>query len=200
MECPAFQRFNVSTFHVLYATGRRTQPANFPLMKWWVPGALVMIIAGCGRAVPLVEYRDPEHGFAVLHPAGWTVSRSSDVWEAAPVAGGAGESAEFVLVATRTSDGRLDDTTIRQAVFTLLPVHGVSGFQQDGRTAGDMLWYKFEVTGASAGREWASVGAVAAGPARYHVVVCAKPLTRWRNEQKQCDEVVRSFQPGDLNR
>lgn len=106
---------------------------------------------------------------------------------------------EFVLVQTSPSNGILSDGDIRRAVFALLSVHGVSGFQQDARTSPNVLWYKFEVTGATEGIEWASVGAVASGPRRYHIAVCAKPLERWRNGQKQCDEVIRSFQPGTLN-
>src|SRR5438552_332267 len=82
----------------------------------------------------------------------------------------------------------------------LLPVQGVSGFQQDARTTTQALWYKFEVTGTSAGREWASVGVLVSGDVRYHIAVCAKPLQQWRSGQKQCDEVIRTFQPGNLNR
>jgi len=85
-------------------------------------------------------------------------------------------------------------------VFEVLPVQGVSGFQQDARTTAQALWYKFEVTGTSAGREWASVGVLVSGDVRYHIAVCAKPLQQWRSGQKQCDEVIRTFQPGNLNR
>lgn len=101
---------------------------------------------------------------------------------------------------TLPSAEKLSEPGIRRQVFTLLPVQGVSGFQRDGRTTAETLWYKFEVTGSTEGTEWASVGVVTAGPARFHVAVCAKPLTQWRDGQKQCDEVIRTFRPGALDR
>src|SRR2546425_184415 len=108
------------------------------------------------------------------------------------------EAGEFILVVTRPTDAQLDDAAIRRAVFEQLSIHGVSGFQQDARTTPRVRWYKFEVTGSSGGAEWASVGAVSAGDARYHLIVCAKPLAQWRDGQKQCDQVVKTFQPGPL--
>lgn len=171
-------------------------------MRVWVLGVAAVLATACGRpAPPLVEYRDPDGAFAVRHPAGWTSVRSGDRWRTGPPpAGGIANPAEFVLVVTRPAEGQLDDPAIRQVVFELLPIHGVSGFQQDGRTTPAVRWYKFEVTGAAGEQEWASVGAVASGAARYYVVVCAKPLAKWRDGQRQCDEVIRSFQPGDFNR
>ena len=99
---------------------------------------------------------------------------------------------------TVTSEGGATEASLRRIVFALLPIHGVSGFQQDPRTTADTLWFKFEVTGSSGGVEWASIGVAAAGAARTQVAVCAKPLPAWREGQKQCDEVIRSFQPGSL--
>jgi len=165
----------------------------------------VAVLGGCAprAAAPLIERRDDHDGFTIRHPAGWIGFRKEQegmLWLIPPGTDRVPpDVAEFILVVTRPSPGRLDDPAIRRAVFDVLPIHGVSGFQQDPRTTGRVLWYKFEVTGSSGGQEWASVGTVAAGQARYHVVVCAAPLARWRDEQTLCDQVVRTFQPGDLN-
>jgi hypothetical protein len=108
------------------------------------------------------------------------------------------QSPEFISVFTVPSAGPPSEAEIRRQVFTLLPIQGVSGFQQDPRTTADALWYRFELTGSSGSTEWALVGAAAAGRAKMQIAVCAKPLEKWRQGQKQCDEVVRSFVPGDL--
>ena len=158
-----------------------------------------LLLGACTAPAPaiLIETHD-ERGFTVRHPEKWTeVRRDEAVWFA-PDADRVPDVAEFIVVATRASSGKLDDTAIRQVVFNLLPIQGVSGFQQDARTNAQALWYKFEVTGASAGQEWASVGVLVSGEARYHVVVCAKPLRQWRDGQKECDAVIRTFQPGNL--
>ncbi|HVH31954.1 MAG TPA: hypothetical protein VNA31_09900 [bacterium] len=167
-------------------------------MKGWAAIASVLLVAACARPpAPLTEFHDPEHGFTVRYPSGWTpLYRTEAVWFVPPDR--APEAGEFILVVTRLSLGQLDDAAIRRAVFEQLSIHGVSGFQQDARTTQRVRWYKFEVTGSSGGPEWASVGAVSAGDARYHLVVCAKPLAQWRDGQKQCDEVVKTFQPGPL--
>lgn len=160
--------------------------------------ASVLIVAGCTRLpAPLTEFHDPEHGFTVRYPQGWTpVHRAEAVWFLPP--DHAPEAGEFILVVTRPANAQLDDAAIRRAVFEQLSIHGVSGFQQDARTTQRVRWYKFEVTGSSGGPEWASVGAVSAGDARYHLIVCAKPLAQWREGQKQCDVVIKTFQPGPL--
>lgn len=175
--------------------------ANSPHMRLWPAAIAVLLISACGPRppAPLVEFRDSARGFVVRHPPDWTAApRDDTVWFVPRNADRIPEIAEFIVVVSRASTKKLDDADVRRAVFDFLPIHGVSGFQQDARTTAQILWYKFEVTGASGGEEWASVGAVTAGDARYHVVVCAKPLSQWRNGQKQCDEVVRTFQPGDL--
>jgi hypothetical protein len=170
-------------------------------MRVWIVFPLVLLLAACARApAPLTEFHDSEYGFTVRYPLGWAqVRRVEAVWfvppESAPHIPDAGE---FILVVTRRATAKLDDTAIRQVVFELLSIHGVSGFQQDARTTPLVRWYKFEVTGSSGGLEWASVGAVSAGAAGYHIVVCAKPLAQWREGQKQCDEVVKTFQPGEI--
>jgi hypothetical protein len=167
-------------------------------MRGWVAIASVLLVAACARPpARLTEFHDPEHGFTVRYPLGWaSLPRAEAVWFVPPDRGP--EAGEFILVVTRPADAQLDDAAIRRAVFEQLSIHGVSGFQQDARTTPRVRWYKFEVTGSSGGPEWASVGAVSAGDARYHLVVCAKPLAQWRDGQKQCDEVVRTFQPGLL--
>lgn len=167
-------------------------------MRGWAAIASVLLVAACARPpAPLTEFHDPEHGFTVRYPLGWaSVRRADTVWFVPPNRGP--DAGEFILVVTRPAEAQLDDAAIRRAVFEQLSIHGVSGFQQDARTTPRVRWYKFEVTGSSGGPEWASVGAVSAGDARYHLVVCAKPLAQWRDGQKQCDEVVKTFQPGPL--
>jgi hypothetical protein len=165
--------------------------------------ALLALLAGaCARPAPspaLVEYRDPT-GVVVRYPAGWQARPRGDaVWLVPPDTPEAAAPAEFVVIASRPSDGPPDEALIRQQVFGLLPIHGVSGFQPDSRGGGAGVRYKFEVTGSADDRQWAAVGAVAAGAARLVIVACAKPLERWRDGQKQCDAVVGSFQPGPLD-
>ena len=171
-----------------------------------VLACIALAATACARtpAPPaLAEYRDQGYGFVIQHPSGWHRASRGDgatLWVVPPaLAEHPEEAAEFIAVFTEPLGGLPDDAEIRRVVFGLLPVHGVSGFRQDTRTTLDTLWYKFEVTGTSDGMEWASVGVVAAGSMRLHVAVCAKPLDRWRDGQKQCDEVIRSFQPGRLS-
>lgn len=164
---------------------------------------LLSLVSGCGQraSTRLEQAQDSRFGFTIKRPAGWVrVEESQTIVRFVPpsFAEQPTTAPEFVLVQTSPSEGVLNDGDIRRAVFSLLSVHGVSGFQQDPRTSPDVLWYKFEVTGATEGTEWASVGVVTSGPQRYQIAVCAKPLERWRDGQKQCDEVIRSFQPGTL--
>jgi len=165
---------------------------------------LALLVSGCRqRASTRMEAeQDARFGFTITRPSGWVrvEEGQSAVRFVPPAYSERSISApEFVLVQSSPSEGVLNDAAIRREVFSLLSVHGVSGFQQDPRTSPDVLWYKFEVTGATEGTEWASVGVVASGPQRYQIAVCAKPLERWRDGQKQCDEVIRSFQPGNLS-
>jgi hypothetical protein len=169
----------------------------------WSLFVLVIVVSACQQraSIRFEEVQDPRFGFTVKNPVGWVrVEESETLVRFVPRADAerSTSSPEFVLVQTSPAEGILTDGDMRRAVFALLSVHGVSGFQQDARTSPDILWYKFEVTGATDGIEWASVGVVASGARRYHIAVCAKPLERWRDGQKQCDEVIRSFQPGDL--
>lgn len=163
--------------------------------------AVVLAVAGCSRRPgppALVEYRDEQHGFALRLPDGWQPAEGTAEFETRFLPPGTAGDAEFITVLSLASPGGASETEIRRLVFGALPIHGVSGFQQDPRTTAEILWYKFEVTGSSGGTEWASVGVAAAGPARTQIAVCAKPLPQWREGQAQCDEVIRSFGPGDL--
>jgi len=163
---------------------------------------LILFLAACSRppAPPaLTEYRDESAGFSIRHPQGWQRAPGVADAEVRFVPPGSPEgAAEFISVFSVKSANANSEPEIRRQVFALLPIHGVSGFQQDARTTADILWFRFEVTGSTGGTEWASVGVVAAGKARMQVAVCAKPLPQWRQGQRQCDEVIRSFRPGDL--
>jgi hypothetical protein len=161
------------------------------------------LAAGCSRppaAPAFVDYRDEAAGFALRHPAAWARDPAAPPDEArfVPPQASAGAPAEFISVFTVTSEGGATEASLRRIVFALLPIHGVSGFQQDPRTTADTLWFKFEVTGSSGGVEWASIGVAVGGASRTQVAICAKPLPAWREGQKQCDEVIRGFQPGSL--
>ncbi|MDQ7844316.1 MAG: hypothetical protein QN141_04725 [Armatimonadota bacterium] len=158
----------------------------------------VGMAAGCSRPTPaFVEYQDDAAGFSLRLPAGW-VRRTAGPGEARFTPPEADTGAEFLSVFTVPSPDGRSESSIRRIVFSLLPIYGVSGFQQDPRTSDEILWFKFEVTGSSDGVEWASVGVAAAGAARTQVAVCAKPLPRWRDGQKECDNAIRSFRPGPL--
>lgn len=161
----------------------------------------LIAVAGCSRRPgppALAEYRDEQHGFALRLPEGWQRAEGTADFEARWLPPGAAAGAEFITVLSLASPDGATEMAIRRLVFGALPIHGVSGFQQDPRTTADVLWYKFEVTGSSDRTEWASVGVAAAGRARTQIAACAKPLPQWREGQRQCDEVIRSFQPGDL--
>ena len=161
------------------------------------------LVPACNRppaAPAFVDYSDEQTGFAIRHPAGWVRDAAGAPGEQrfVPPQSTAGAPAEFISVFTVTSEGGATEASLRRIVFALLPIHGVSGFQQDPRTTADTLWFKFEVTGSSGGVEWASIGVAVGGASRTQVAICAKPLPAWREGQKQCDEVIRSFQPGSL--
>lgn len=162
--------------------------------------AAAALAAACNRppaAPAFVDYRDQEAGFTLRHPGGWMRDASPGPGEVRFVPPGSGErpAAEFVSVFTIPSEGAPNESSLRRTVFNLLPIHGVSGFQQDPRTTAEVLWFKFDVTGSSGGVEWASTGVAVANAARTQVAICAKPLAAWRQGQQQCDEVIRSFQP-----
>lgn len=168
-----------------------------PLAGVIVFASLTLACARQPQTVPLVEYTDPDAGFAIRYPQGWTKTTAGSEIRFAPA--DAQTDGEFVSIFTVPASGGRSEMEIRRQVYALLPIYGVSGFQQDPRTTPDTLWMKFEVTGSTRGVEWASVGVAAAGSARLQIAVCAKPLQRYRQEQKQCDEIARSFRPGNLN-
>jgi hypothetical protein len=160
---------------------------------------IVTFAAACSRppAPALVEYRDARHGFALRRPAQWQHDPGAMAGEVRFVPPGAPRSpGEFISVFTLPAAGPPTEAALRRAVFGLLPIHGVSGFQQDPRTTPQALWHKFEVTGTTDGVEWASVGVVVGTRERTQIAICATPLTAWREGQKVCDEVIRSFRTG----
>ncbi|HXF83013.1 MAG TPA: hypothetical protein VNN19_09710 [bacterium] len=159
---------------------------------------IVTFAAACSRppAPALVEYRDEQHGFALRHPAPWRRDPAAAAGEVRFVPPGEVRSpGEFISVFTVPADGPPTEAVLRRVVFGLLPIHGVSGFQQDPRTTPRALWHKFEVAGTTSGVEWASVGVAVGTAERTQVAICAKPLAAWREGQKVCDEIIRSFRP-----
>lgn len=159
----------------------------------------LVLAAGCSRQAAgpaFVDYRDEQTGFTLRSPGGWVRDPATGPGEVRLVPPEEDRSpAEFISVFTVPAEGRPTEDALRRLVFGLLPIHGVSGFQQDPRSTAGVLWFKFEVTGSSAGIEWASTGVAAADTSRAQVAVCAKPLRAWREGQKECDEVIRSFRP-----
>ncbi|MBI3997469.1 MAG: hypothetical protein HY355_00445 [Armatimonadetes bacterium] len=168
-----------------------------------------LALSGCSRQAgpTLVPYTSPEHGFTIARPSSWPQADTDQgrrVWflpsPMSPNEYPENTATEFLVVMTRTEGGPLPENEVRRLAMTLLPMHGVSGFQRMGSSTDQVAWYRFELTGSTRGREWASVGLLVTGPQRLHYVVCAAPLSEWRTRQKLCDEMLRSFTPGDLTR
>lgn len=192
---------SMTSTRFLRARGQEIGLANSPHVRLSLTVVALLLLGACGRLAPhpLVELHDDRFGFTVRYPRGWTQVRRQDaVWFVPPGAAQVPDVGEFITVVTGSPGTQLDESAIRRTVFELLPIQGVSGFQQDSRTASQTVWYKFEVTGTSGGQEWASVGVLVTGAVRYRLVACAKPLQVWRDGQRQCDEVVKTFQPGNL--
>jgi len=171
--------------------------------------ALALLASSCQRTAPasLETYTDATHGFSVQRPLSWHRVESDDgrrVWflPAALPAGETPESraTEFIVIMTRAEAGPLPEPEVRRLAMSLLPMHGVSGFQRTPAGTETMIWYRFELTGSTAGEEWASLGTLVTGPRRLHYLVCAGPLQTWRDRQKLCDQVLKSFSPGDLQK
>jgi len=164
----------------------------------------LLALAGCARPQTFATFTSDAQGFAITYPSGWQIEqteRDERVWFLPPGAP-QGEtphltSSEFLLVFTVTQPGLLGDDEARRTGLRLLPIHGVSGFRRF-RDEGGVRWHRFEVTGTSGGSEWASVGLLVTGPSAFRYVVCAKSLERWRDGQKQCDEILTTFSPGRL--
>lgn len=173
-----------------------------------LPGTLVILLgvvalaAACARPPAFATFTSEKQKFSIAYPRGWeivTVADDARVWFLPSSAGGTPQSAaEFLLVLTDAQPGPLSDDEARQLGLNLLPIHGVSGFRRFKEEQG-AVWHRFEVTGTSRGREWASVGLLVTGKKAFHYVVCAKPLDRWRDGQKQCDEILKTFRPGPLS-
>ena len=166
-------------------------------------------LAGCGRPQPptLAIYTNDRHGFSLDAPSAWQRTESDEgrrTWflprgipeGQAPE----GQATEFVVVMALERPGPLPEPDVRRLAMTLLPMHGVSGFQRTAQTTDAMAWYRFELTGSTAGTEWASMGFLVSGPAQVRYLVCAAPLPKWRDQQKLCEEILLSFKPGDLSR
>jgi hypothetical protein len=171
--------------------------------------SLLIVFAGCTRAQPhrLEPYTSATHGFTMSRPSGWQQTNTDEgrrLWFlAGPLAPGqTPETAatEFIVVMTQETAGPVPEPEVRRLAMSLLPMHGVSGFQRTPAGTDQTVWYRFELTGSTRGTEWASLGLLITGPARLHYVVCAGPLPTWRDRQKTCDEVLRTFTPGDLTR
>jgi hypothetical protein len=187
----------------------RVRASRFPAAGLLALLAAATLAAGCGGggAPRLGSYVSPRFGYTLPHPAAWYRVEADDgrhVWflpQPLPEDQRPEQAAvDFLVVMTRDDPGPLPEPEVRRLAMSLLPMHGVSGFQRTPRGNDEVAWYRFELTGATAGREWASVGLLVTGPRRLHYVVCAGALERWRTEQKLCDEVLRGFAPGDLTR
>ncbi len=175
-----------------------------------VAAALIATItvagAGCGRpSATLAPYTNERFGFVISAPASYQRVETQEGYRQwfLPTALPAGEfpetvAADFIVVMSLDQPGPLSENEVRRLAMTLLPMHGVSGFQRMASSTSEVAWYHFELTGSTAGREWASVGLLITGPQRLHYVVCAAPLADWRLRQKLCDDVLRSFKPGTL--
>lgn len=180
------------------------------LLAVWIVAVLVTAgAAGCRRTAPetLEPYTSERHGFTITRPSSWQRVESEEgnrIWflPEAPAAGETPEltATEFVVIMTRAEAGPLPEGEVRRLAMSLLPMHGVSGFQRTAESTDQVVWYRFELTGSTRGREWASVGLLVTGPQRLHYTVCASPLTEWSAKQKRCDAVLRSFRPGDLSK
>ncbi|MBI3975695.1 MAG: hypothetical protein HY334_04815 [Armatimonadetes bacterium] len=170
-----------------------------------IAAALALLgLPACARPSAYAIFSSEAQTFTITYPAGWQIARGEKderVWFLPPGAPG-GEaphltSSEFLLVFTVAQPGPLEDDEARRVGLRLLPIHGVSGFRRFRDNQG-LRWHRFEVTGTSQASEWASVGLLVTGPSALRYVVCAKPLDRWRDGQKQCDGILTTFIPGRL--
>jgi len=167
---------------------------------------LAAAAAACGRpSATLAPYTNERFGYVISTPSSYRRIDSQEgrrQWflPAALPAGDVPEmrAADFIVVMSLDQPGPMPENDVRRMAMTLLPMHGVSGFQRMASSTSEIIWYHFELTGSTAGREWASVGLLITGPQRLHYVVCAAPLADWRQRQTLCDDVLRSFKPGPL--
>lgn len=169
-----------------------------------------VIAAGCARGArtdTLQRYTSDRHGFTIEHPQSWRPVETDEgrrIWflPTPPPQGETPETSatEFIVVMARAEPGPLPENDVRRLAMSLLPMHGVSGFQRTDASTSQVAWYRFELTGSTRGREWASVGILVTGAQRLLYTVCAAPLAEWRDRQKVCDRVLHSFSPGDLSK
>jgi hypothetical protein len=163
-----------------------------------------LLVVSCSRpGFTLQPYTSERFGFTIATPSTWTRVETQEgqrQWflPAAPEGSALPETtaAEFIVVMSLDEPGPLSESDVRRLAMSLLPMHGVSGFQRMATSTAEVTWYRFELTGSTRGQEWASVGLLVSGPRRLHYVVCAAPLSAWRARQKTCDDVLRSFIPG----
>jgi len=166
--------------------------------------------AGCARTArtdAVQPYTSDRHGFTIERPGSWRPIETDEgrrIWFVpTPVPPGETpetSATEFIVVMTRPELGPLPENDVRRLAMSLLPMHGVSGFQRTDASTTQVVWYRFELTGSTRGREWASVGVLVTGAQRLQYAVCAAPLAEWRDRQKLCDRVLHSFTPGDLSK
>ncbi|MCS7234474.1 MAG: hypothetical protein RMM30_00580 [Armatimonadota bacterium] len=162
---------------------------------WWIAAVAAALAVGCSRSpAPPVRYEDPLLRVAVEHPHGWEVLRSGDGRWLQVVPRGEGPEPDALryteFLSVRVVPGRPPDQedALRQEAFSLLPFHGVAKFQREEGT--DPPRYRFEGTGSAMTGQWAAVGLLFVQPDRLVHVVCAKPLDRWREGQRECDRLV----------
>ena len=164
--------------------------------------AVLGLFAACARPPGLATFSSERRGFSIAYPTGWEIVRLTEdarVWFLPPGAARTPRSsAEFLFVLTEEQAGPLGDDEARQRGLSLLPIHGVSGFRRF-KEEQEAVWHRFEVTGSAQGADWASVGLLVSGKKTLQYVVCAKPLDRWRDGQKQCDEILKTFRAGPLS-
>ncbi len=136
---------------------------------------------------------------ALEHPSGWHVLRSADGrWLQVVPARESPEPdalryAEFLSVRVLPGEPPTQDDALRQQAFSLLPFHGVAKFQREEGKSPPR--YRFEGTGSGMAGQWAAVGILFVQPDRLVHAVCAKPLDRWREGQRECDQLVERVQP-----
>ncbi|MCS7173946.1 MAG: hypothetical protein N0A24_11365 [Armatimonadetes bacterium] len=159
--------------------------------------ACLGLLACQSPRVQLVEYRNTELGIVLRHPQGWkvlTVPEGNWVQIVPSPAGPRPDPfryAEFISVRV-LSDAAASEEALRQLAFSLLPFHGVAKFQREEGPEPER--YRFEGTGTAAEAQWAGIGLLVVEPARLVHVVCAKPIERWRQGQRECDAVIASVQ------